>query len=300
MTPIRLTLAAFILAVPAHAAAQPAAAPAASAAEAQMEHVSIRAIGSGSPVVLIPGLATPRAVWDRTAADLARSHRVLLVQVNGFGGDAARGNAQPGIVAGVTADIARYLAEQRLPPAAVIGHSLGGVVGMRLARDHPERVGRLMVVDALPFFGMLFDANATAESLRPTAEATRRAVQAIAPGTRRPSADDPAIRTMSISAAGRLQVSTWSVAADPRVVGQAMYEAMQEDLRSDLAQVARVPTTVLHAVPPPIAAQARAIWAGAYGQVPAIRLIPVENSFHFIMIDQPELFAREVAAFLAR
>jgi pimeloyl-ACP methyl ester carboxylesterase len=203
-------------------------------------------------------------------------------------------------MAGVTADIARYLQERRMAPAAVIGHSLGGVIGMRLARDHPRRVARLMIVDALPFIGTLFRPDATVDNLRPVAGAMQARMLAAAASPREPSPDDPNVATMSISAQGRRQVSAWGLAANPQVVAQALVEDMAEDLRPDLAAIAKVPTIVLYAVPPPIAAQARALWTAAYAPAPAIRLVPVENSFHFIMLDQPEAFAREVAAFLKR
>ena len=295
-----LAYALLLLSAPPVAAAAPPLAPAQSQANVQMEHVSIRAIGSGDPVVLIPGLASPREVYDAIAADLARNRRVLLVQVNGFGGDAARGNVQGPVIACVVADIAAYLRRERLKPAAVIGHSLGGVVGMRLARDHAALVDRLMIVDALPFIGMLFRPDATVETLRLVAEAMKARMLAAASAAREASPDDPNVATMSISAEGRRQVSAWGVAADPQVVAQALVEDMAEDLRPDLPVIAKVPTTLLYAVPPPIAAQARALWTGAYAPAPAIRLVPVENSFHFIMLDQPERFAREVAAFLER
>ncbi len=265
----------------------------------QMDHVSIQAIGSGDPVVLIPGLATPRAVYARTAERLARTHRVLLVQVNGFGGDPAGANDKAGILEGVAGDIASYLERERLPKAAVIGHSMGGVIGMRLARDHPKRVARLMVVDALPFIGLLGGPQATVESMRPMAEMMRQNVVAAAARARTPSADDPSIATMAIAPKDRLQVSTWGVASDPRVVGQAMYEVMQEDLRPNLATIAKVPTTILYGVPVELGARADALWRGAYASAPGIRLVPVQESRHFIMLDQPERFEREVLTFLA-
>jgi pimeloyl-ACP methyl ester carboxylesterase len=66
---------------------------AAASAEIRLSHISIQSIGSGDPAVLIPGLASPRAVWDGIAPELARTHRVILVQVNGFGGDDRGANA---------------------------------------------------------------------------------------------------------------------------------------------------------------------------------------------------------------
>lgn len=268
---------------------------------AQMEHVSIQATGSGKPLVLIPGLASPREVWAPFVAELSRTHWVLLVQVNGFGGDDPRGNAGEDILPGVVADIAAFL-ERENPgdKAAVVGHSLGGLVGMMLARDHPERLDRLLVVDALPFFGSLFGPTATVEGMRPMLGNMRRMVASGAGRSGEPSASDPSVATMSMTEQGRLQVARWSRAANPAVVGQALYEDATTDLRPDLAAIARVPTTVLYAVPPQIADRARALWTGEYAAAPAIRLVPVENSMHFIMLDQPERFREELRAFLTR
>jgi pimeloyl-ACP methyl ester carboxylesterase len=267
---------------------------------AQMEHVSIQSVGAGPPVVLIPGLASPREVYAGIAAQLARGRRVLLVQLNGFAGDPARGNAKGPILDGVVADIAAYLRRERLRPAAVIGHSMGGLIGMRLARDHASLVDRLMIVDALPFIGTMLAPGATVETIRPAAERMRQAYVAAAARPREPSADDPMLATMSITPQGRRQVSAWGIAADPQVAASALYEVMQEDLRPDLAGIARVPTTLLYAIPPQIAQRAREMWTSAYAAAPSVRLVGVEDSHHFIMLDQPERFAREVAAFLAR
>src|SRR5690349_20946792 len=77
-------------------AAAPAAATA--SAETRLPHISVRSIGRGDPVVLIPGLGTPREVWDAITPELARHHRVLLVQVNGFGGDDPGANLQDGVI----------------------------------------------------------------------------------------------------------------------------------------------------------------------------------------------------------
>jgi len=294
-----ITAALATLASPAPAAAEPDRS-AATAPVTRMEHISVQSLGAGRPVVLIPGLATPRAVYARTAERLARTHRVLLVQVNGFGGDAAGANDKPGILAGVTDDIARYLDRERLPKASVIGHSMGGVIGMRLARDHPDRIARLMVVDALPFFGLLAGSAATPETLRPVAESMRDAFLAAAARQRSASADDPATATMAISPENRRQISAWSIAADPRVAAQAMVEMMQEDVRGDLPAIAKVATTILYAVPREIADRARALWTGAYASAPAMRLVPVDDSRHFIMLDQPQRFDEEAVDFLTR
>jgi pimeloyl-ACP methyl ester carboxylesterase len=164
---------------------------------------------------------------------------------------------------------------------------------MMLAKAHPEYVGRLMVVDSLPFFGVLMGPNATPESVRPVAEQLRTKL-------RGQTGNQPAPPNMSLTDAGRALVAGWTNAANRQVSGQAIYEDLTSDLRADVPAIGRVPTTVLYAVPDPAnAAMFRSVFAGAYAAAPSIQVIPVENSAHFIMLDQPDRFRDAVMAFLA-
>lgn len=261
-------------------------------AEVRLPHISIQTIGSGDPVVLIPGLATPRAVWSGLAPDLARSHRVILVQVNGFG-DAAEANAQPGILAGAVADLAGWLAANHVERPAVIGHSMGGLMGMMLARDHPDAVGKLLIVDALPFFGVVMGPDATVESVRGAAASLRDTIRNGPPAASAPPG-------MSVSEAGNRQIAEWLRASDRNVVAEAIYEDLSSDLRSDIAAIGARPLTIAYAVPS--AANAEMIgtlYRQAYAPDPDARLVPVEGSAHFIMLDQPARFAAIMSEFLA-
>src|SRR4051794_358882 len=116
---------------------EPACAAAAKRAEQRLAHISVETIGKGDPVVLIPGLATPRAVWDGIAPELAKSHQLHLVQVNGFGGDDPGSNLHPGVLDGIVADLSAYLAQHHLPRVRMIGHSMGGLVALKFAQMHP-------------------------------------------------------------------------------------------------------------------------------------------------------------------
>jgi pimeloyl-ACP methyl ester carboxylesterase len=105
---------------------------------------------------------------------------------------------------------------------------------------------------------------------------------------------------MSLTDAGRARVGGWMNAANHHVTGQAIYEDATSDLRGDVPAIGRVPTTVLYAVSDPARADMfRSIFAGAYAAAPSIRVIPVENSAHFIMLDQPDRFREAVMAFLS-
>lgn len=292
-----LALAALPLATPA-SHAQTVAAP----AEQRMPHISIVALGEAKkdrePVYLIPGLSSPRQVWDGIAPDLAKDRQVLLVQVNGFGGDDIGQNAKPGMTDGIIADILADAAKRGAKQPALIGHSYGGLIGMMLAARHPDRVGRLLVVDTLPFFGKLFDPAATPASVTPRAEQLRAMTIA---GAERMKAM-PAVTSdpggiWSNTPEGRIKVANWGLKADQRAVAQALYEDIVTDIGPELGKVTAKPFTILYAAGMG-EAQAKAVWEPAYAGTPA-RLVAVPDSYHFIMLDQPQRFAAEVKAFLA-
>jgi pimeloyl-ACP methyl ester carboxylesterase len=149
-----------------------------------------------------------------------------------------------------------------------------------------------MVVDTLPFFGVLMSPAATADTVRPIAAQLRTALQG-------QSGPQPVPPSMTLTEAGRARVGAWMNAANHQVTGQAIYEDATSDLRGDVPAIGRVPTTVLYAVSDPAReAMFRSIFAGAYAAAPSIRVVPVENSAHFIMLDQPDRFREAVTAFL--
>ena len=91
-----------------------------------LDHISIDVTGTGSPVFLIPGLASPRETWAGQVPELAKTHRVYLVQVNGFGGDAPGANLKPGILDGIVADLDGYIVRNRIKDTAIVGHRWAG------------------------------------------------------------------------------------------------------------------------------------------------------------------------------
>lgn len=291
---IRLALLLAATALPAAASAQ---APAATQTVTQREHISIRDEGgTGSAVILIPGLSSPRDVWDGVVPGLKAKHRVFTVQVNGFGGDDPRANTKAGVLDGIVAEIDAHVVAHKLAKPAIVGHSMGGLVAMMLAARHPDHVGRVMVVDALPFIGTIFAGpGATVAAITPQATAMR--VQMAAAPT--PTADvtsDPG-GIWSITPAGRITVANWSRRANMPAVAQAMYEDLTTDLRPELAKIAARPFVVLYATG--AGPQAEAIWTRDYAGSSAT-LVPVPGSYHFIMLDQPAEFAKQLEAFLTK
>ena len=86
-------------------------------------------------------------------------YRYHMVQVRGFSGTTAGANATGDVSAAVAEELARYIHDKRLKQPALIGHSMGGTIGMMLASRHPDALGKLMVVDMTPFTGAFFGAK---------------------------------------------------------------------------------------------------------------------------------------------
>jgi len=274
----------------------PAAAASAATAEVRMDHISITEAGKGSPVILIPGLSSPRAVWDGVVPALAKSHRVILVQVNGFAGDDAGANLKPGVLDGIVADIHTYVAKNKLQGAAVVGHSMGGLVGLMLAKAQPGDVGKLMIVDSLPWYGMLFGPGATVETVTPQAAAMRARFTA-SYGKPDPAGNKAMAARFALHPDAQAKVAGWMDKTDIRVSAEAMYEDMVTDLRGDMSKIA-TPITMLYPTSAALPkAMAEPIYAAAYKDAPHATLVEVPDSAHFIMLDQPEVFLKAVTAF---
>jgi pimeloyl-ACP methyl ester carboxylesterase len=257
--------------------------------------------GSGPDVVVIPGLSSSPEVWESTVRAVP-GYRYHLVHVAGFAGRPAGANASGPVVAPVAEEIARYIAEAGLERPAVVGHSLGGTWAMMVAARHPDRVGRVMVVDMFPFLGAMFAGpNATAETLRPAADQIRRGILG-GTGEERRARTEQTIATMVRTEALRPQAVGHSLASDSAVSAQAMHDLILTDLRPELAAL-RVPMTVLWVRAPnaPVTEEQMAgFYRASYAGVPQARIVRIPEAYHFIMWDAPEAFQRELRTFLSR
>lgn len=283
-----------VMAGPALAEPAPVQAPAAFASD----RLSVQVAGSGPDVILIPGLASSREVWTAQAERLKATHRVHLVQLAGFAGEPWR-HGDGAFVQPVVDELVRYVREQKLSRPAVIGHSMGALVGLRLAQDHPEAVGKLLSVDSLPFFSALYGPTATVETAAPIAANMAQTLIAM-PDDAFAASQAQTGAGMARDPATRDAIVRWSLTSDRHAIAAAMRDVMTTDARPGLASMT-TPVTALYAADAdggaPVA-MADALWAREYATMPGVKLIRVDDSRHFIMADQPGRFGELVDAFL--
>ena len=182
------------------------------------------AVGAQSSLTAAPvsakGAPAPTEVAVRidpartTIAAINRAYGTVLVSTS----SGVAGTYLVRIAPGADADlVAEAIAALPAPPV-LIGHSMGGLMGLMLARQHPEDVGRLMVVDSLPFYAMVFSPQATVETARPQAAAMRDRTIAATPGAW--TAMETAMMTRLVKSPEGLKSATVSLRADEALPGE--------------------------------------------------------------------------------
>ena len=269
------------------------------------DRMHVRIDGEAGPgvrdIILIPGLSSSPEIWQGTVDHLGDGWRVHRVHIQGFAGAPVSGNAEGPVAAPVAEEIARYIAENDLDKPVVVGHSMGGTLGMMLAARHPEAVGKLMVVDMVPFMGAMFGPpGATAESVAPVADqiyagsmsSTEEAYQERAAAI---------VSAMVSNEAARPAVLEDTATSDRQVSAASYRELIVTDLRSELASIT-APTEVLYVK----FNDARmtnevtdAVYQASFATLPGVELKRIDDSAHFIMLDQPAAFHADLDAFLA-
>ncbi len=103
-------------------------------------------VGKGSPIVLVHGFASSLDTWDAVLPQLAKRHRVLAMDLKGFGWtDRPEGDYSPR----AQAELVMKLVEKRgLENVTLVGHSYGASVVMQAALEHPAKVDKVVLYDA--------------------------------------------------------------------------------------------------------------------------------------------------------
>lgn len=261
-------------------------------------HFQVKVVGKGRPLLLIPGLTCPGAVWDETVARYQRQYQCHVVSLAGFGGVAPAASTTD-LLRTVRDELLAYIDAQKLQLPLVVGHSLGGFLGLWLSATRPEAIGPLVIVDSLPFLAAIQNPALTAETARPMAEGMRQQMQQ----GRMPAAQQrQMLASMITDTARQAQAARWGQASDPATVAQATYDLYTTDLRPDVARIQQ-PVLVLGAwaAYQPYGAtleSTRAIFAQQYAKLPQHRIEMSRAGRHFLMWDDTQWFFQQTDAFL--
>jgi N-formylmaleamate deformylase len=106
----------------------------------------VRFVGDGAPLVLLPGITSPAATWEFVAEALAAHNDVYVMDIRGRG--LSQGGGDLGYqLDDYAADAADFIRVLPLDKPAILGHSMGARIAVRLAARHPGSIGKLVLAD---------------------------------------------------------------------------------------------------------------------------------------------------------
>ncbi len=115
--------------------------------------IFLRTGGSGPPLLMLHGYPQTHVCWHRVAADLARHHTLVIMDLRGYGqssapiSDVLHQSYSKRAMATDCIEVMRAMGYDRF---SVLSHDRGARVGYRLALDHPDAVEKLVVLDIVP------------------------------------------------------------------------------------------------------------------------------------------------------
>jgi len=265
----------------------------------RFQDMQVEVIGSGRPVLMIPGLNSGADVWRETCTALQPQVQCHLIQLPGFAGAPAVANDD--FLSAMRDRLLAYSADRKLDHPAVIGHSLGGVLALQMAIAAPQKIGPLVIVDALPYFGAVRNPDATPATLKPMAEQMRAGMLA-ANASQYAAQTDAAVANMVQAPEHVATLKQWGRDSDRATTASAMYSMTMTDLRQPIAGIT-TPVLVLGAwaAYQPFGeteASTRQLFATQYAALPGVRIEMSRAGYHFLMWDDPRWLQTQIREFL--
>ncbi|MED5615466.1 alpha/beta fold hydrolase [Janthinobacterium sp. P210005] len=261
---------------------------------------TVEVTGQGRPLILIPGLASSGEVWQATVARLCGPQAARQCHVLTLAGFAGVAPIEGDLLAQAEQQLADYIGTRKLGQPAIIGHSLGGFLALKMAIDHPAQTGKLVIVDSLPALGATQLPTITPEQLQAMSQQMQAAMRA-QDAAAASASQHRTVAAMASAPADVERIIGWGQRSDRETVIKAMGTLMASDLRQDVAKV-QSPTLVLgtwiaYKDYAPRAA-IEATFQQQYRQLPGVQIALADTARHFIMYDQPDWMFGQIEQFL--
>jgi len=244
----------------------------------------VQVTGSGRPVVFVPGLGSPGAVWDGTVAHLAGKYQTHVLTLAGFAGVAP---IPPPFLLTVHQQLVDYV--KHLDHPIVVGHSLGGFEVLWLAETNSADVAGVVDVDGLPFLAAIQDPTMTEAKASESAKLVHDQMMK-QPADQFATTTKQFLGSMITKPADLDRIAAATAKSDRETFATAFAEMMAKDLRPDLPKIT-TKVTIIGAgdqgVPRP---QLEAAWHTQIDAIKGASFHIVDNAKHFVMLDQPDAF----------
>jgi pimeloyl-ACP methyl ester carboxylesterase len=253
--------------------------------------IAARVDGSAdAAVVLLHGFPLSREIWNAHVERLARTRRVVAVDLRGMGESSVTDG--PYLMETLAGDVAAVLDAIGAQRAAVVGHSLGGYVALAFARMYSERLERLALV---------------CSRLAPDSRQQARARLELADRAERDSSVEPVVaayvprllseRTTRERPGILAAVEAIARRNDARGLAAMLRGMAVRDGAGDIAPDLTMPVLVTCGGADELAPVETA--RGDAAKFPSASVAVMEGSGHLPMLEEPEAFGERLEAFLS-
>jgi len=104
--------------------------------------------GSGEPILLLHGFLENSTMWDFLLPSLAKTYRIICIDLLGHGKSECLGYVHT--MDDFSEVVLSVMSELHLNQSILIGHSMGGYVGVAFAKAYPEKVKALCLLNSTP------------------------------------------------------------------------------------------------------------------------------------------------------
>jgi pimeloyl-ACP methyl ester carboxylesterase len=243
--------------------------------------------GRGRPVILLHGWLGSWGLWQETMAYLGQYYRTYALDFWGFGesGNKRATYAVPDFISLVD----QSMEELGIAQAPLVGHSMGGTVSLSVAIQYPQRASKVVVIGS-PIVGSSLAFPLKLAGIRLNAYVLFqlfglfRAIMRVASPT---ICRDPRFPDMMDSDLTKLTLESFLV---------SIASLRKTDLRPQLNKIC-IPTMGMFGDKDNIVHPRQ--WQPMKAGIPTARIERFDNAGHFIMLDEPQLFMRDLHNFLA-
>ncbi|RZT92411.1 pimeloyl-ACP methyl ester carboxylesterase [Ancylomarina subtilis] len=258
---------------------------------ANLQSIQVEVKGKGKPVLLLPGFTCTGDVWNETVAEISETNECHIVTYAGFGNVPALDTLW---LQTIKQDLDMYIEQNKFEDLSIIGHSMGGTLALWLASDKKHDIKNLLVVDALPCMGALMIPNYSSETITYDTPYARNLL----------SMSDSDFSGMAMNFAKFMckntskheQIANWIKISDRKTYVHGYFDLLKIDLRKSLSKI-DIPVRILAAANP-----SKSMVENAYNEQYALLdnkdVIYIENSAHFIMYDQYDVYIENVKQIL--
>jgi pimeloyl-ACP methyl ester carboxylesterase len=255
--------------------------------------ISVEVTGKGKPIVLIPGFTVPGDIWNPLVKELEKNYECHIVTLAGFG---KKEPIEFPWLPKVNESLKNYILKNDLQDATIIGHSLGGTIATWLAAQNDLKLSKIILIDALPASGALMIPDFNPENL--IYESPYNNQQLAMDDVTFEQTASAMAKSMSLKESAQEKIKNWILESDRKTYVYGYTDYLKLDLRENLKNIS-IPVTIIAASQPYGEEMVKQTYKNQYANLKDYNFIIAEDSAHFIMLDKPEWFLKQMQTILS-